>query len=79
MEPPSPRSRSERVLRPILEVWSNVCDMDKGTICEFGNASHHDSEVVVVESDTAEEVFEFKNSYRDIAAAVFVVIGRWGR
>ena len=73
MEPPSPRSRSERVLRPILVVWSNVCDMDKGTICEFGNASHHDSEV---ESDIAEEVFEFKNSYRDIAAAVFVVIGR---
>ena len=53
--------------------------MDKGTIREFGNASHHDSEVVVVESDTAEEVFEFKNSYRNIAAAVFVVIGRWGR
>ena len=62
MEPPRPRSRSERILRPILVVWSNVCDMDKGTICEFGNASHHDSEVVVVESDTAEEVFEFKNS-----------------
>ena len=27
-----------------------VCDMDKGTICELGNASAHDSEVVEIES-----------------------------
>ena len=31
------------------ETSSFVCDMDKGTICEFGNASAHDSEVVEVE------------------------------
>ena len=43
MEPPSPRSRGERALRPILVVRSNVCDINKGTKCEFGNASHHDS------------------------------------
>ena len=71
MEPPSPRSRGERALRPILVVRSNVCDINKGTKCEFGNASHHDSEVVEVESDTAEEVF-----WGDIAAAVVAVIGR---
>ena len=51
MEPPSPRSRGERALRPILVVWftPDVCDTDKGAICEFGNACFHDSEVVVVE------------------------------
>ena len=57
MEPPSPRSRgaSERVLRLILVVWVTlvICDMDKGTICEFGNASAQSAhEVVEVESDT---------------------------
>ena len=57
MEPPSPRSRgaSERVLRLILVVWVTlvICDMDKGTIYEFGNASAQSAhEVVEVESDT---------------------------
>ena len=27
-----------------------VCDMNKGTICELGNVSAHDSEVVEVKS-----------------------------
>ena len=47
----SPRSRGERVSRPIMVVWVTpsrvVCDMDKGTIREFGNASAH--KVVEVE------------------------------
>ena len=40
-----PRSRlalGQRVLRPMLVVSKVVCDMDKGTICEFGKASAHD-------------------------------------
>ena len=43
-----PRSRlaalalGQRVLRPMLVVSRVVCDMDKGTICEFGNASAQD-------------------------------------
>ena len=46
-EPLRPRSRWR--LRPILVVWviRVVCDMDKGTISEFGKASAH--EVVEVE------------------------------
>ena len=58
MEPPSPRSRGEHVLRPILVDWVTrvVCNMDKGTIlvCEFGNASAHDSGVVEVEVELGE-------------------------
>ena len=35
-----------------MVVWVTrvVCDMDKGTISAFGNASAHDSEEVEVES-----------------------------
>ena len=36
-------SRGEHILRPTLVVWvTRVGDMDKGTMCEFGNASAHD-------------------------------------
>ena len=51
-------------MRPILVVWVTrvVCDMDKGTICDFGNASA--PEVVEVESETAlfSEAVSFLNS-----------------
>ena len=54
-------ARAINTVAVITSVRHRLCDLIcaecKGTICEFGNASHHDSEVVVVESDIAEEGF----------------------